>query len=304
MPFDFSEITFEQFLSSRIALTLLVLLFVFFVTRVAQRLAVRYLDEPGRQYRASKFIGRLGGAVTLLAVLLIWTPDVRGVVTVLSVIGAGLAISMRETLLSLMGWVNIVLRAPYKQGDRIEVNGVRGDVVDIRLLHSTMMEIGGWVQSDQSTGRLVHVPNAWIYQHAVYNYTRGFNFIWNELPLTVTFRSDWEAAREIVLGLAEQSAAILEQQAAHEIRQMSREYLIHYSILTPFVYVRITEHGVRLTLRYLCEVRKRRGTEHALALSILRRFREHGGIELAYPMVGVAPIDPPQFGPLPDGSQG
>jgi len=95
------------------------------------------------------------------------------------------------------------------------------------------------------------------------------------------------------------SAGIVEQQAADEIRTMSGEFLIHYSILTPFVYVCVRENGTQLSLRYLCEARKRRGTEHALTISILDEFRRYGGIELAYPMVGIAMPDTPQYGPVP-----
>ena len=284
LPFnlDLQDPLVQHLLGSIVALVLVTVL-----TKLAQRIGLRYVSEPERRYKTSKLIGRVGG--------LIWSPNTEQVVTILTVIGAGLAISMREALLSVIGWINIVTRVPFKQGDRIEVNGVKGDVVDVRLFHTTMMEIEGWVQAEQSTGRLVHIPNAWVYQHGVYNYTRGFNFIWNEIPVTVTFRSDWSAARDIMLELAEESSNIVEKQAHLQIRQMSREYLVHYGILTPFVYVRLSENGVRLTLRYLCEVRKRRGTQHAITMGILERFAAHGGIEMAYPMVGSTPFPLPQF---------
>ena len=98
---------------------------------------------------------------------------------------------------------------------------------------------------------------------------------------------------------ANETARMVEHQASQELRQLSREYLIHYSILTPFVYVRIVDNGVRLTLRYLCDVRKRRGTEHALTISILEAFSNEANIEFAYPMIGVAQIEGPQFGNIP-----
>ena len=103
---------------------------------------------------------------------------------------------------------------------------------------------------------------------------------------------------------AEESTQLVEHQAADEIRQMSREFLVHYSILTPFVYVRVVENGILLTLRYLCDVRKRRGTEHALTVSILAALVEEGDIEFAYPTVGVASLHGPQFGPMPEPSSG
>ena len=268
------------------------------LTRILQHLVPRYIEEPDRRFRAAKFIGRTVAFFALAAILMLWSIGEADVITLLTVIGAGLAIALREVLLSLVGWINIVLRSPYKHGDRIEINGVKGDVIDIRPFHSTMIEIGNWVSGDQSTGRIVHIPNGWIYQHGIYNYTRGFGFLWNEIPFTLTFRSDWSAARELILELASESADIVEQQVKQEIQRMSREYLIHYSILTPFVYVNVVPDGILLTLRYLCEARKRRGTEHALTVGILQAFKEHGDIELAYPMRGIATLETPQFGPF------
>ena len=276
-----------------------IIVVAFVLTRILQHLVPRYIEEPDRRYRATKFIGRTVAFFALVAILTLWSIGEADIITLLTVIGAGLAIALREVLLSLVGWINIVLRSPYKHGDRIEINGVKGDVIDIRPFHSTMMEIGNWASGDQSTGRIVHIPNGWIYQHGIFNYTRGFGFLWNEMSFTLTFRSDWSAARELILELASESADIVEQQVKQEIQRMSREYLVHYSILTPFVYVKVVSDGIRLTLRYLCEARKRRGTEHALTVGILQAFKEHGDIELAYPMRGIATLESPQFGPFP-----
>ncbi|MEX0599238.1 MAG: mechanosensitive ion channel family protein, partial [Rhodothermales bacterium] len=295
---------FQQFLSegpgTALLVSALIVLGAFVLSRMLKRIIPRYIDDPDRRYRASKLTARLVGFAAVVAIVFVWSSgDGPGLATILTLIGAGLAIALREVVLSFVAWINIVIHSPFEQGDRIEINGIQGDVIDIRLLHSTLMETGGWVNADQSTGRIVHFPNGWLYQYGIYNYTHGFRFLWNEIPFTITFRSDWNAAREIMLDLASETAEIVEQQVKREIQQMSREYLVHYSILTPFVYVRVTSNGVQLTLRYLAEARKRRGTEHALTMSILNAFRDHGQIELAYGMVGVAQMDSPQFGPMP-----
>ena len=298
-----SEISLENQIFQRLLVAFGLALLIFVLIQVVKRLVGRYVDDPERQFRLSRLAARLGGVVILVLFIGAVFDTTRDLFTLLTVVGAGLAIAMREALMSLFAWGYITVHNPYRPGDRIAVNGVQGDVIDVRIVHTILMEIGGWVQADQSTGRIVYVPNAWVFLHGVYNYTRGFRFIWNEITLTVTFRSDWQAAREIMLGFAEESAAIVEQQARKEIKQMAREYLLFYSILTPFVYVKIAENGVRLTLRYLCEVRKRRGTEHALTVSMLDAFQRHGSIELAYPAVQVSPYETPQFGPLPDGAR-
>jgi len=279
----------------QVLVTFVVIVAVAVFIRLGKSLVSRTVDDPTRQFRVSKALGRTLATLGLIIVLSVWSVHLGSIATLLTVIGAGLAIALREVLLGLVGSMLILLRRLYEQGDRIEVGGIKGDVLDIRLQFTILMEVGGWVDAEQSTGRVVHLPNSYVLQHPVYNYTRGFRFIWVELPFTVTFRSNWKAAQEIMLRYANESAAIVERQAADEIRSVSHEFLIHFSIMTPFVYVRVVENGVRLTLRLLVEARKRRGMEHALTVSILDDFRRHGQIELAYPMVGVAELVGPQF---------
>ncbi|TDI73343.1 MAG: mechanosensitive ion channel family protein [Bacteroidetes bacterium] len=262
--------------------TLLVIVGIFFLVRVAQRLIGRYGTDPDRIYATSRSIRRLGVFLGISAVILLFSGQIGDILTVLTLIGAGMAIALSQVLMSVAGWMRITMLTSYSQGDRIEINGVRGDVVDIRMLRTTLLEIGGWVDGDQSTGRIVHIPNSWVYLHAVYNYTRTFNFIWNELSYTLTFKSNWEAARDIITEFANESAAIVEKQARSQIKQLSGEFLIHYSVMTPFVYVSVATDGVKLTLRYLCEVRKRRGSSHALNVSILAAFQDRDDIEFAF----------------------
>jgi small-conductance mechanosensitive channel len=267
--------------------TVLVIVAIIFLVRIGQRLVGRYGSNPESIYSTSRSIRRIGAFLGVSAVILLFSAQIGDVLTVLTLIGAGMAIALSQVLLSLAGWMRITMLKTYTHGDRIEINNVRGDVVDIRLLRTSLMEIGGWVDGDQSTGRIVHIPNSWVYLHAAYNYTRTFNFIWNELGYTITFGSNWEAARDILTGFANESAAIVEQQARSQIRQLSGEFLIHYSIMTPFVYVTVADDGVRLTLRYMCDARKRRGSGHAINVSILAAFNARDDIEFAYRTLSV-----------------
>ncbi|GMQ81428.1 MAG: mechanosensitive ion channel [Rhodothermia bacterium] len=266
----------------------LILVSVVVLVRIIQRLIGRFVKDPERIFRASRNVRRVGVFIAAITVVVFFSPASSDVLILLTVIGAGAVIALRDVLLSIAGWIKISVLSSFREGDRVEINGVQGDVIDIRMMRTTLMEIGGWVDADQSTGRLVHIPNSWIFEHAVYNYSRSFNFIWNEFPITITFSSDWQAARDIMLGFAEESAAIVEQEARKEIHKLSKDFLVHYSILTPFVYVRVVENGIRLTLRYLCDVRKRRGTEHALAVSVLDSFMDHGSIAFAYPALHIS----------------
>ena len=197
--------------------------------------------------------------------------------------GAGIALALHDVILSFAGWITIIVRKPYETGDRIQMGNTQGDVIDIGAFHTTMMEVGNWVDADQSTGRIVICPNSIIFREPVSNYTRGFEFIWNEITVVVTFESNWQKAEQIMLAIAQEKAEEIRSDVDRKIRRMSRRYAIHYTYLTPIVYPVIADSGVKLTLRYLSEARKRRSTMSEVSRKILDAFAREDDIDLAYP---------------------
>jgi len=146
-----------------------------------------------------------------------------------------------------------------------------------------LLEIGNWVETDQSTGRIVNVPNSAVFKKENYNYSRGFEFIWNEIKILVTFESDWKRAEEIMLNHGQTQADGMEDVVKNKIRKMTSRYMIRYEKLTPIVYIDIKDSGVQLTLRYLTESRKRRTTSDLLCRAILDDFEREGKVNYAYP---------------------
>jgi len=184
---------------------------------------------------------------------------------------------------NLAGWAFILWRRPFEVGDRMQVGSHAGDVIDIGLFQFTLNEIGVWVDADQSTGRIVHVPNGQVFTEPIANYDKGFKYIWNEVPVLVTFESDWRKAKQILTKIAVQHAQHLTAETEQELLTASRQYVINYTKLTPIVYTKVVESGaVQLTIRYLIEPRKRRGTEHAIWEDVLTEFARCPDIELAY----------------------
>lgn len=196
---------------------------------------------------------------------------------------AGIALALQEVILSMAGWVLILMRRPFEIGDRIELNSVKGDVIDIRLFQTSLLEIGNWIDADQSTGRIVNIPNSFIFKYQNYNYSRGFEFIWHEIPVLVTFESDWKVAKEIMMKHANKIAEGMEAAVQRKIDVMKNRYMIYYGKLTPIVYVSIKDSGVLLTLRYLTEAKKRRWMEDSLSQAILTDFEENDRVNFAYP---------------------
>lgn len=249
-------------------------------TRYALLRSVTNIDSRHKIRRAVFWSGWAG---FLVAAVFIWGRHVGDVGVFLGIMGAGLALSMQEILLCVAGWGLIVVQRPFDIGDRIEVDGRVGDVIDVGVILTAVLEVGHWVQADQSTGRILHIPNSSFIRHASHNYTKGFPFVWNEIEIVVTFESDWQRARDIILAQAEAEAAKAEAEVSGQIRAMQGRYAIHYERLTPIVYTRIAAHGVGLTLRHLTPVRKRRSMEHRVSEGILAAFAQETAIDFAYP---------------------
>jgi small-conductance mechanosensitive channel len=218
-----------------------------------------------------------------LLLVQVWFTAISSLGTFLGLVSAGLAIALKDLVTDLAGWMFILWRKPFELGDRVQLGDNAGDVVDIRVFAFTMMEIGNWVGADQSTGRIIHVPNGKIFTEPLANYTGGFPFLWNELAVLLTFESDWKKAKSILGEIATAETEGVSQEAEQTLKRTSKRFLIHYSRFTPAVYTSVRDSGVLLTIRYLCRPRQRRGTAQAMWERILDAFHGHSDIDFAYP---------------------
>lgn len=267
----------------RIGATLVVILSLWLLRRIVLRVVWRQVEDVRARYRWQKTTSYVVVPLGMLIVGRIWFVGFGSIATFLGLASAGVAIALKDLLVNLAGWAFILWRRPLEVGDRIQIGDHAGDVIDIRIFQFSLLEIGNWVDADQSTGRVIHVPNGKVLTDVTANYTKGFQYIWNEIPVLVTFESDWRRAKEILIEIVEQHAAHLTKTAEDGIRSVSRRFMIFYQTLTPIVYTSVADSGVLLTLRYLCEPRKRRGTEQAIWEDILAAFAERDDIDFAYP---------------------
>jgi len=274
----FKNPVFSKFLNSLLALGI-VYLILYFVRRFINSLNIKIQEK--HEYR--KRAGYAAGFVFFIILIPIWAESTKQWATIISVMSAGIALALHPVLLNLAGWIYIITRRPYKTGDRIELGNIIGDVIDIRVLHTSLLEIGNWVDGEQGTGRLVQLPHGQIFKNALYNYTQGFEYIWNELSITITFESDWKKAKEILLKFGSEESQEIQEQVARKIKRMSQKYLIYFRKFTPIVYTKIEDSGVKLTLRFLTDVKKRRGGEDSLSKKILDAVNNTESVNFAYP---------------------
>lgn len=245
---------------------------------------VRWRTEDVRaHYQWKKGSLYIASFVALVLLGRIWFPGFQELATYFGLLSAGIAIALKDLFVNLAGWAFILWRRPFEVGDRIQVGAHAGDVIDLRIFQFTLMEVGNWVGADQSTGRVIHVPNGAVFSEPVANYSKGFQFIWNEIAVLVTFESDWHRAKRLLEEIASRHAEHLSDRAAEQIRRSARKYMIFYSKLTPRVYTSVEASGVLLTIRYLCDPRKRRGSAEEMWEDIFDAFAAEAAIDFAYP---------------------
>ena len=263
--------------------TFLAFLVIYFITYFLRRLINAHVHDLKRRHRLRKVTFYCAMVIFIIFVLEIWTTAIPSFTTIVSVIGAGLALALHEAVLCIAGWVLINIKKPYEVGERIEANSIKGDVIDIGVFHTIMIEVGNWIDADQSTGRIVSIPNSTIFRQPLFNYTKEFEYIWNEIPILITFESDWRKAKEIILATAQENAEEVQEAMNKLIEKMSDRYMVHYSKLTPVVYTKIADCGVMLTLRYLTDAKRRRTSMDKISQKILEAFSQTPDIDFAYP---------------------
>ena len=246
----------------------------------------RRIGDVETRYRSQKWVSYVVTTVAFVAIIDLWLGGIDGVLAWIGIVSAGVAIALTDVLRNLAGWLYIITRRPFKVGDRVEIRGVAGDVVDVRAFRFTVLEIGNWVGADQSTGRLVHIPNGQVFTDALSNFTEGFPLIWDEVHVLVTFESDWELAERLVLdAVVEAAPDPAERKMAKQISDAADDYFIRYTHLDPTTYIDVQDSGVQISGRYLVPVRERRGTEDGVWRGILKAFATADTVELAYPTV-------------------
>ncbi|NOY74673.1 MAG: mechanosensitive ion channel family protein [Kiritimatiellaeota bacterium] len=269
-------------LQQKLLYTLAVFALVYLLRVILLRIVFQSEMTIRLRYRWRKTTIYASSILFLLIAGRIWLDGISNLMTYMGLLSAGVAVALKHPIENMAGWWFILWKRPFEVGDRIQVGEQRGDVIDQRLMMFSLMEIGNWVDAEQSTGRVIHIPNGEVFRKTIANYHHGFRYIWNEIPVLITFESDWREADKILTEIVRKHSMNISEKATEDMERAAQKYLIFYQKLTPIVYTSAQDSGVLLTLRYLCDPRNRRGTEHKLWRHILAEFERHDNINLAY----------------------
>ena len=282
---EFAKFFTYSSIQAKIMATFLAVVLIIILRRSVINLFVVRLEDAKVRYNWQRVTSYTASFFAIIIIGQIWLDGIGSIVTYLGLVSAGIAIALKDPITNITGWIFILWNRPLDAGDRIQLGEHSGDVIDVNMFNFTVMEIGNWVDADQNTGRLVHIPNGKIFTEILANYGKGFEYIFNEIPVLVTFESDWKKTKKILQDIAKNIGDKSSKAAEKQIKQASKKFLIEEQKVDPEVYTKVAESGVLLTIRYLCIPKYRRDTEHDIWEKILKEFELHQDIELAYPTI-------------------
>ncbi len=258
---------------TKFALTIGGIFFISIVSRLAKRSLPHYLTGSDSRYYARKIITFLGYFGVLILVASIFRDSLGGLSVAIGVASAGIAFALQEVIASVAGWIAISFGGFYETGDRVQLGGIRGDIIDIGILRTTLMELGEWVQSDLYTGRIVRIANSFVFKEPVFNYSGDFPFLWDEIKVPVKYGSDHRLARRILERVVQE---VVPKEATEKAmtawKGMVRKYLVDNARVEPMVTMALTDNWMEFTIRYVVDYKIRRLTKDRLYSRILDEF--------------------------------
>lgn len=269
-------------LETNLIATVMVIVGLWLARVIILRIVRNRTEDVRLRYNWQKGTSYLAIALGVILIGRMWLEGLESLVTYLGLVTAGLTVALQEPIVNVAGWLFIISRRPFVVGDRVQIGEHAGDVADVGIFQFALLEVGNWAGVDESTGRIVYIPNGHIFDESLANYGAGFTYIWHEIKVNVSFDSNWEKAKGIIEEVVQAHAPKAEQIATEQIKESAQRFLIDRADLSPRVFVQVTMIGVCLTLRYLCEPPNRRETEDELWTAILLAFQEHKDIEFAF----------------------
>lgn len=273
--------------------SVVILLIAYILNIFIENLIRREIKESRERYSIRKAASTVVSILTFGAILAVWFHETTTLVLAFGLLSAGIAIALQDLLRNVAGGLIIFLTTPFRAGDRIQVENDLGDVIDIRIFYTTLMEIKEWVDGDQYSGRIFQIPNSFILNKTVKNYTRDFSFIWDEITIMLTYDSNYKKARDMIKRIAHEVSGSFEETAKNELVTMGEKYLIDPADVEETVYTKITDNWIDLHLRYVVDPRKRRLVRHAMSEKILEEFMREKDIKIAsatFEIVGFPPV--------------
>lgn len=273
----------DRALLDALLISLIVLFLAYIANSITGSLILRKVTTAKDRYTLRKTASILITVLAFAFLFAVWIERTSTLFIAYGILSAGIAIALQDVLRNIAGGILLVLARPFKAGDRIQVQDTVGDVLDIGSLNTTIMEIREWVDADQYTGRILSIPNSFVLNQTIKNYTKDYSFIWDEIRILLIYGSNWKKAKEIALKAAAPNVAEFEDLARRELLLMGDKYFIMTYEVRTNLFMKMEENWIEMRLRYVVDPRRRRIISNLLVSSILEALEKEEDI-----MVGTA----------------
>lgn len=265
------------------------------LVRFLSRTVEARIRGTGARFQVRRFITIIGYIGFVIFITLVFSDQLSSLTVALGVAGAGIAFALQEVIASVAGWFAISFAGFYKIGDRVQLGGIKGDVIDIAILRTTLMEIGEWVSGDQYNGRIVRIANSFVFKEPVFNYSGDFPYLWDEIVLPVKYGSDHNLARQILQNVIEAETAGHTDKAAGDWRHLVKKFLVEEARIEPGLNLSLNDNWMAFTLRYIVDYKQRRSTKDRIFTRILDEFEKTNGkvgiASTTIQLVDIPPLD-------------
>src|ERR1700726_529390 len=264
-------------IGTKLVCAVLGILFVHATFRLLERTLPRHFRERDARYRVRKFVVYAGYAVVILLVTILFEDRLGRISFALGVAGAGVVVALQDVIASFAGWFAIGFSNLYTIGHRIQVGETKGDVIDISIMRTTVMETGSWVSRDLYSGRVVRIPNSYVLKGPVFNYSQGFRFVWDEIKVPLTAGSNQHFAREVLLRVAKETVAGYLTEAENSWKKVADNYRLENPSLEPTVSLVVNTGSLEFTLSYIVDYTNRTSMKDRLFTQIVEEVTKSNG---------------------------
>tara|TARA_R110002051_G_scaffold48308_2_gene95279 strand:- start:28570 stop:29469 length:900 start_codon:yes stop_codon:yes gene_type:complete len=278
------------------ATLILWILLIAFTISLIRKILKKRIDDLSIRYKAQKGVEIIGYILILILIVMSFSVDsIKDYTIIIGLFTAGITFTLQELILSIAGSFYIFFVRVYKPGDRIEINNIKGDVIDIDSIYTTIMEMGEWVSSDNYSGRIVKISNAFVFKGPIKNYSMDFPFVWDELNILITYGSDTTLAKKLIMDNALEILSDYTEKSKAKWEEMVERYYIENATLVPTIAMNLTDNWIQLNLRYITDYKLRRNTKNTLFQQIEQAIAHtNGKVNMAsttLQLLKIPPID-------------
>jgi len=278
----FFQLEFANSYLTKSFYTVLALLITYVVIKVIfEQMIARRIREPKTRYSLRRIASMLSVLIFIAVGIAIWVDNIQALLVSFGILAAGVAVALQDVFKNFAGSLIIFITGTYHVGDRIEINSKIGDVVDIGIFYTTLLETNEWINGDQATGRLSIIPNSLVLSGVVNNYTRDHPYIWDEIGIPITYDSDWKGALRIIEKVIDAETKEITIKSETSVSKLSDKYYLPQKSTEPTVFVTLTDNWVNMNIRYITEVRQRRIVRDKLSRILLFELEKVDNIKIA-----------------------